>query len=226
MKIKPKCFASVFPLIPVCLFVFLWMAQTASAFDRLLADKYFPVTLQDTGGNGVPVFTLAPPATLPIPTNAPGPFQALLQILPGWDPTLTNTFHSGDLCIDAVPLWKSQTAAGSTPYLSTAASYYFTRNFGAEGELISLGDGTGKSTIDSVAILGIVRKDIGNIAGQLLVGPCRDLHRGRFGADVGVGIVYRYKTGIEFKVDTRWRYLGNSSADNGFLTRVGFGIAL
>lgn len=91
-------------------------------------------------------------------SNAPAPFKALLNLLPAWDPTLTNTFGSGELFISATPLWKSQTASGSTPYLSTSGGYYATRNLGLEAELVTLGGGNGQSTIDSGAVMGMFRK--------------------------------------------------------------------
>ena len=160
-----------------------------------------------------------PPAFL-ISSNSPGPVQALLNLLPAWDPTLTNTFKKGDAFIGISPLWKSQTASGSTPYLSTYAGYFFTKNLGGEGELVSLGDGTGKSTVDSISILGLLRKDVGNIAGYLEGGPCRDFHQGKFGGDLGLGFLFEYRTGLQLNVDTRWRYEGKQSDQNGFLTRA------
>jgi len=160
------------------------------------------------------------PPAFNVTSNSFAPVQALLNLLPAWDPTLTNTFKKGDAFIGISPLWKSQTAAGSTPYLSTYAGYFFTKNLGAEGELVSLGDGTGKSTVDSMALLGLLRKDVGNIAGYLEGGPVRDFHQGKFGGDFGLGIVFGYRTGLQLNVDTRWRYEGKESDQNGFLTRA------
>lgn len=155
-------------------------------------------------------------------SNAPAPFKALLNLLPAWDPTLTNTFGSGELFISATPLWKSQTASGSTPYLSTSGGYYATRNLGLEAELVTLGGGNGQSTIDSGAVMGMFRKDVGNIAAYGLFGPSRDFHAGKWGLDIGGGIAYRYRTGFELFTDTRWCYqFGNSSEENSFLTRAG-----
>ena len=92
------------------------------------------------------------------------PVNALLNILPSWDPTATNTFGSGEVTIESAPLWKSQTAAGTTPYNSTEVDYFFTRNIGAGAEVISLGSGTGNSTIDSLNVNLTLREDSGNIA--------------------------------------------------------------
>lgn len=168
---------------------------------------------------------LAPPSTPPTSvdlTNSPlAPLNALGSILPYWDSTLTNSFSSNEFFIDVVPLWKSQTASGSSPYLSTEAGYFFTKNLGASGELVSFGDGAGATVLDSAAILGQVRFDSGNVAGRLMLGPSYELPHHAFGADLGGGVDLRYQTGIDFFVDTRYRFEFGSTGIDGWLTRVG-----
>lgn len=165
--------------------------------------------------------TITATNVLTIPTNAPGPFQALATILPLWDPSASNTFNSGELFFAATPLWKSQTASGSTPYLSTSGGYFFTKNFGAEAEVITFGDGTGKSFVDSCDVHFIARKDVGNVAGYLFGGGGRDLNTQRFLAELGGGLEYRYRTRISFFADTRYKTEFGNSAFDGFITRVG-----
>jgi hypothetical protein len=174
---------------------------------------------------GLHAQTNIPPTTNPpvfgVPTNALAPVQALANMLPYWDPTLTNTYSSGETVFKIQPLWKTQTAAGSTPYMATSWTYFFSRMFGAEGEFVSFGNGSGVSTADSAAILLNVRKDVGNLAGYVLAGPSRDFHLGKFGADVGLGFELCYKTRVGISVDTRYRWEGNAATENGFLTRAG-----
>lgn len=168
---------------------------------------------------------LAPPATPPTSiglSNSPfAPLNALGSILPYWDSTLTNSFSSNEFFIDVVPLWKSQTASGSSPYLSTEAGYFFTKNLGASGELVSFGDGSGSTVLDSAAILGQARFASGNVAGRLMLGPSYELPHHAFGADLGGGVDLRYQTGIDFFVDTRYRFEFESTGVDGWLTRVG-----
>jgi hypothetical protein len=154
-------------------------------------------------------------------TNGPAPLQLIGSVLPKWDPSLTNTFKAHDMFFGAVPLWKTQTASGSTPYLSTSVGYFFTKHIGVEGELVSLGNGLGSSTLDSSALLAHYRKDSGNLAIHLMAGPSYDVNRSKAAADVGVGFEYRYANNLSFKADTRYSYGGSSPRDNGFKTRVG-----
>lgn len=156
---------------------------------------------------GLPVAVSGPNTNLNLQAVA-APISFLGSVLPGFDPTLTNTFNSGELTIGFAPLWKSQNAAGATPYLSTYADYYFARNFGAEAELVSLGDGTGSSTVDSGAVELLARKDVGNLAGKLMLGGAREFNAGRYGVDLGAGIEYRYRNHIGIGLDTRGRYMG------------------
>ena len=149
------------------------------------------------------------------------PVNALLNILPSWDPTATNTFGSGEVTIESAPLWKSQTAAGTTPYNSTEVDYFFTRNIGAGAEVISLGSGTGNSTIDSFNVNLTLRKDSGNIAIYGIAGGGYDLNRSKGQFLIGPGIVYGYQTHIRLFLDTRCQVEGTKKQDIGFLTRLG-----
>jgi len=168
------------------------------------------------GTNVPPIFTQATNQS-----NAQLIFGAVLSILPDWDPTLTNTFASGEWDIESAPLWKSETAAGTTPYNSTEGDYFFSRNVGAGVEIISLGNGTGNDTIDTLNANLTLRKDVGNIAGYLLIGGGYDVNRDKGDFAVGPGIIYGYQTHIRLFLDTRGELEGLKQQDIGWLTRVG-----
>lgn len=154
--------------------------------------------------------------------------QFALNLLPGWDKTATNVFGANELELETGPVFKSITAAGSTPYISVGANYFYTQNFGGGAEVITFGNGQGSSTIDSVHAFALGRKDLGNVAGHLILGAGRDINLNRFDVEFGGGLEYRYSTGVGLLVDTRYCYLigrnGSAKAaskdDHEFLTRV------
>lgn len=168
------------------------------------------------------------PLTPPVfPTNqlisavgASAVAQFALNLLPAWDKGATNMFGPG-LELEVSPAWKTATASGSTPYLSVGGSYFFSKLFGAGGDVVSFGNGAGSSTVDSVHVFGLVRKDMGNIAGHFILGAGRDVNLNKFMGELGVGLEYRYATGVGLLVDTRYLVSGSHAADHSFLTRVG-----
>ena len=151
-------------------------------------------------------------------------FTAALNLLPAWDPTQTNTFQSGEFTLESAPLWKSMTAAGTTPYNSTEADYFFTRNLGVGGELISLGNGSGNNAIDTLNVTFTLRKDLGNIAGYLQLDGGYGFNQHKPEAAFGPGLVYQYQTHLRLFLDTRFEIAGPQSNQSGFLTRVGLQI--
>lgn len=163
-------------------------------------------------------------------------FNALLGVLPAWDATQTNDFQSGEFTIESAPLWKTTTAAGTTPYNSTEADWFFSRNFAVGGEIISLGSGTGSSSIDTLNLSLTLRKDVGNIAGYLLADLGYGFNfaetlkngqiqaEGRFEGAFGPGVIYQYQTHIRLFVDTRFELAGQKNSQEGFLTRIGMQI--
>jgi len=159
--------------------------------------------------------------TFPSQTNGTSVIGTIGSLMPAYDPTATNSFNAKEVFVAITPLWKTQTASGSTPFLSTSAGYFFTKNIGMEGELVSLGNGAGSSTLDSMALLAVARKASGNLALYGLAGPSYDNNRRKLCADVGGGVEYRTSKGFGSFVDTRYSYGGSSPADNGFKTRVG-----
>ena len=172
--------------------------------------------------------TPAAPQPINVPTNVTqaasgiAPVAALLEWLPAWDKTATNSFNAGELTIESAPLWKSMTASGSTPYISLAADYYFAKWIGAGAEVISLGNGQGNNTIDSMLAEIRLRKDWGNIAGYIRISGGYDdgNKRGMFAA--GPGVAYRAKNGLESFVDVQGETEGKGR--NGALTRIGVGL--
>lgn len=170
-------------------------------------------------------------------TNLPAPFQqatnqtaslavfnAALTLLPAWDPTQTNTFQAREFTLESAPLWKSMTAAGTTPYNSTEADYFITRNIAVGGEIISLGNGSGNNAIDTLNAAFTLRKDIGNIAGYLLLDGGYGFNQRRLEAAFGPGLIYQYQTHLRLFLDTRFEISGPQSNQSGFLTRVGLQI--
>lgn len=147
-----------------------------------------------------------------------------LNLLPGWDKTANSFTNLHEFELEVSPAWKAVSASGSTPFLSIGGQYMFTRYFGAGGDIITLGNGSGSSDIDSAHVFAIARKDIGNVAGYAMLGGGRDVALNRFSVDFGVGLEYRYSTGIGLIVDTRYlKYITKLSGqpDHDFLTRVG-----
>jgi hypothetical protein len=170
-------------------------------------------------------------------TNLPAPFQqatnqtaslavfnAALSLLPAWNPAQTNTFQAGEFTLESAPLWKSMTAAGTTPYNSTEADCFLTRNIGIGGELISLGNGSGDNAIDTLNLALTLRKDLGNIAGYLLIDGGYGFNQRKLEAAFGPGVVYQYQTHLRLFLDTRFEIAGPQSNQSGFLTRVGLQI--
>lgn len=177
---------------------------------------------------------LTVPATPPaFPTNqlvsaagASAVASFALNLLPGWDKTATNSFNAHELEIEVSPTWKSATASGSTPYLSIGGAYYLTKYLGLGGDVITFGNGTGTSDLDSAHVFFLARKDMGNVAGHVLLGGGRDNNLNKFCGEAGIGLEYRYSTGVGILVDTRYVYFAKQSAgstvpDHEFLTRVG-----
>ncbi len=91
------------------------------------------------GTPALPGGTPALPGAFQQATNQSGSlavFNAALSLLPAWNPALTNSFETGEFTLESAPLWKSMSAAGTTPYNSTEADYFFTRNLGLGAEMI------------------------------------------------------------------------------------------
>jgi hypothetical protein len=158
-----------------------------------------------------------------VPTNTLDlVFGSALNLLPAVDLTATNTFLSGELNFYSAPLWKTRTALnGTSPYFDVAADYFFTKAFGAGGELITLGNGGGSEAIAEVLADVKLRKDIGNVAGYLLGsgGYKLDIHKGSLGG--GVGVEYRYKTRLGVFVDSRVMFWGTGPNQYEWLSRLG-----
>jgi hypothetical protein len=147
-----------------------------------------------------------------------------LNLLPYWDKTRTNDFAAKELELEVSPTWKSATASGSTPYLSIGGNYFFTKSLGAGGDIITFGNGTGTSDLDSAHGFFIGRKELGNVEGHVILGGGRDNNRNDWCYEAGAGIQFRYSTGIGLLVDTRYvRFASKLSNmdDSEFLTRVG-----
>ena len=170
-------------------------------------------------------------------TNLPAPFQqatnqtaslaifnAALALLPAWDPTQTNAFQANEFTLESAPLWKSVAAAGTTPYNSTEADYFLTPNIAVGGELISLGNGFGNNAVDTLNVAFTLRKDLGNIAGYLLLDGGYGFNQHRPEAAFGPGLIYQYQTHLRLFLDTRFEIAGPRSDQSGFLTRVGLQI--
>lgn len=177
---------------------------------------------QASGGGSGPT---APPPPAPPSINTNGTFGQVisfgLNLLPQWDPTATNSFVSGEIEFSTAPLWKSQTGAGTTPYNSTSLADFFTLNFGAGGELVTFGDGTGNSVVDSGSLLGFLREPVGNIAPYAIFAAGRDFAKGRWQGGIGPGIDYQTKTIFRIFVDTRFTMEGTQNKDTGWMTRIG-----
>jgi hypothetical protein len=166
----------------------------------------------------------------PFPTNqveqvASGSAVATfaLNLLPYWDKTMTNAYNAKELELIAAPTWKSVAASGSTPYLSIGADYWFTKYFGFGADALTFGSGSGSSDLEGGHAYFLGRKALGNVAGILLLGGGRDKNLNLWNVEAGVGIEFRYKTGVGFLVDTRYiRYVDSGTGpDHELLTRVG-----
>ncbi len=164
---------------------------------------------------------LPPGVIVPSITNAGSLGMFALNILPAWDPNATNTFLSGEMNLEVSGVFHSVNAAGVSPYASVGGGYWFSKVLGVQGEVVTLSNGSGSSGVDSVSLDLAARAISGNIAGYVLAGGGRDYARNKWGGEIGVGIEYRYATGIGVFVDTRYRIEGTHSQDNDFLTRVG-----
>lgn len=180
---------------------------------------------------------LSSPAQTNIPVTPPAPFQqatnqsaalavfnAALNLLPAWDPARSNDFQSAEFTLESAPLWKSMTAAGTTPYNSTEGDYFLTRNLGLGAEMISLGNGSGNNSIDTLNLTVTLRKDLGNVAGYLLLNGGYGFNQHGFEGAFGPGLVYQYQTHLRLFLDTRFELAGTKGSQSGFLTRVGLQI--
>ena len=149
--------------------------------------------------------------------------SSVLNMLPSWNKSLPYFTNAHELELEVSPTWKSATASGSTPYVSFGANYFVTPTLGIGADLITFGNGTGTSDLDSGHVFGIFRKSVGNIAGHLMLGGGRDNNQNLWVAEAGGGVEYRYSTGVGILVDTRYVYYPSKSAasDHEFLTRVG-----
>src|SRR5262249_51831678 len=130
-----------------------------------------------------------PPAfqTNEIVTAASGTAVAgfALSLLPYWDKTTTNTYQAKELELIAAPLCKSASPYGSTAFLDIGANYFFTKNVGIGADIVTFGPGDGSSDLDSGHVDLIYRKDIGNVAGLVMVGGGRDKARTAWDAEAG-----------------------------------------
>jgi hypothetical protein len=148
--------------------------------------------------------------------------SSVLNMLPAWNKNLPYFTNAHELELEISPTWKSSTAAGSTPYVSFGANYFITPSLGIGADVITFGNGTGTSDLDSSHFFGLFRKSSGNIAGHLILGGGRDNNRNQWDAEFGGGVEYRYSTGVGILLDTRYLlYPESKPIDHEFLTRVG-----
>lgn len=168
--------------------------------------------------------TNPPPVVPPIPaqlgTNlvtGVGIIDFAINLWPSMDPTLTNTFASGEFEFGAGPAWKAVGPVGLSPYLNVRGGYMFTRNFGADLDMITLGSGVGQTTIDSTSLLLKARVDRGNVAAYFIGGPDREFSLGKWAGRVGIGLEYRYRTGIGISADTSYIAWGTRADQGGWL---------
>lgn len=175
-----------------------------------------------------------PPTPGDVLTNVPKGISAVvdfgLNLLPYWDKGATNAFGDSELEIYTGPTWKAATAGGATPFVDLGADYYFVRNFGLGADAVTFGNGQGSSVIDSAHLDLLGRKDIGNVAGFLLLGAGRDFTLNRYCVEFGSGIEFRYTTGVGMLVQTKYCKLFDkvssftSSTDHVWLTTVALSI--
>jgi hypothetical protein len=167
------------------------------------------------------------------------------SLLPQWQRG-ANYFTNDSLEIKVAPLWKTAAAAGSTPYLSAGADYWFktwttvngdsggsslavsSTSVGVGGEMVTLGNGAGSDTVDSVSAYLEARRSIGNLAGYVMLGGERDINGNRFAFEFGPGVEIRYASGLGLFLDTRLVEPFSGGGGNGghvdWLTR--FGVSL
>jgi len=180
--------------------------------------------------NGQTIDTNHPPQPGDVLTNIPHGVSAVvdfgLGLLPYWDKTASNSFSANEIVLLTGPAWKSATASASTPYLDIGAEWYPAKVFGLGADVVTFGNGAGASTIDSAHFDLIARKDVGNVAGFLLLGGGRDFGINRYDIEAGGGFEFRYRTGVGLRVDTRYlkqfdkfQSLGDSK-EHQFLTRI------
>lgn len=166
--------------------------------------------------------------TIALSTNAPPPIPApatvlasAFNLLPAWDKSNEQFANVTEVAFQVSSMWKTISAAGSTPYASMGATYFFTRQVGVQGEIVTLGNGQGNNEVDSGSTLLEFRRGVGNIAGYLLGGGGYDFNLHRWNGQGGLGIEYRYNTGLGIFADTRICVTGSEGDKNGFMTRVG-----
>jgi opacity protein-like surface antigen len=167
---------------------------------------------------------ITPPPNLPAITNGSDVFKFALNMLPQADLSITNgpsSFQAGELEFEASAVFHTLNAVGVSPYASLGANYWFTKNLGLGGEIVTLNNGSGTSVADSGSAYMLARKPLGNIAGYVLAGFDRDFHLGENFARMGAGLEYRYNTGIGLMVDTSYLVGLKNQSDNGWLTRIG-----
>lgn len=140
-----------------------------------------------------------------------------MLIWPSMDPTLTNTFTSGEIEFGIGPAWKAVGPVGSTPYLDMRGGYMFTRNFGADIDIVTLGSGSGQATIDGGSLLFKARVDRGNVAAYVILGPDREFSLNQWAGRIGLGLEYRYKTRISIAADTSYIAWGSKANEGGWL---------
>lgn len=165
-------------------------------------------------------------------TNAPvgSVIGFAFALLPQWDRNALRFTNVSEIEIKVAPLWKTATAAGSTPYLSASADWWFKQvgaqsHLGLGGEMVTLGNGTGNDTVDSVSAYFEARKAMGNIAGYLMAGVQRDINLNRYAFEFGPGVEIRYATGIGLFLDTRLvEPFSGSSGKVDWMTRFGVSV--
>lgn len=168
---------------------------------------------------GLALSALAQQVTVTGNTNTPwAPVNYLFSILPVYDPTLTNTFNAKEVEVLTGPLWKSMTASGNTPYFDVAANYFPFKWLGVGGEAITLGNGEGDNTLDSILGNVTIRKDFGNMALGVLASGGYNWNDKAGEFAIGPLVAYRYQTKLGVQIDTRWAAEGGGKS--GWLTRI------
>lgn len=145
-----------------------------------------------------------------------------LSLLPYWDKTMTNAYGK-ELELTVGPAWKSATVSGNTPFIDVGARYWFTKNWGLGGDVLTFGSGEGSSDLDSGHVYFTGRKASGNVAAFFQLGGGRDKVFNQWIVEGGGGLQFRYKTGIGLEVGTRYvRYIDKTpmGIDHEFITGV------
>lgn len=172
-----------------------------------------------------PVVGLFDPATGH--TNTTGfqnVYDGALALLPAYDPAATNSFAAGEFNFGLAPAWKSETAAGTTPYVDLAGDYFFTKNVGVGADAVLFGNGQGSDTLDTVSLGPVVRTIRGNVALYFRADAGRDFNLKHWQAEFGPGICYRGALGkiqTETFIETRYLIWGGRNNENGWLTCAG-----